>query len=84
MRGVGEGHRAWDLTPDSTMTNATVEAAVTDVAGRVLTLTYKDGKQELVVPPGHADRDPGAGRRVAAQSRQPRVPRRQPGSRTAA
>ncbi len=52
MRGVGEGHRAWDLTPDSTMTNATVEAAVTDVAGRVLTLTYKDGRQELLVPPG--------------------------------
>ena len=51
MRGVGEGHRAWDLTPDSTMTNATVEAAVTDVAGRVLTLTYKDGKKELIVPP---------------------------------
>ena len=52
MRGVGEGHRTWDLTPDSTMTNATVEAAVSDVAGRVLTLTYKDGQQELVVPPG--------------------------------
>ena len=51
MRGVGEGHRTWDLTPDSTMTNATVEAAVSDVAGRVLTLTYKDGQQELVVPP---------------------------------
>jgi hypothetical protein len=51
MRGAGEGHRAWDLTPDSTMTNATVEAAVSEVAGRVLTLTYKDGQQELVVPP---------------------------------
>ena len=51
MRGAGEGHRAWDLTPDSTMTNATVEAAVTDVSGRVLTLTYKDGKKELIVPP---------------------------------
>ena len=51
LRGVGEGHRAWDLTPDSTMTNATVEATVTDAAGRVLTLTYKDGKKELVVPP---------------------------------
>src|SRR3954471_23824788 len=52
MRGAGEGHRAWDLTPDSTMTNATVEAAVSDVAGRVLTLSYPGGKQELVVPPG--------------------------------
>jgi hypothetical protein len=52
MRGVGEGHRAWDLTPDSTMTNATVEATVTDASGRVLTLTYKDGSKQLVVPPG--------------------------------
>jgi MFS family permease len=52
MHGVGEGHRAWDLTPDSTMTNATVEAVVSDVAGRVLTLAYQDGRQQLVVPPG--------------------------------
>ena len=52
MRGVGEGHRAWDLTPDSTMTNATIEAAVSVVDGPVLTLAYKDGKKELVVPPG--------------------------------
>jgi hypothetical protein len=52
MRGVGEGHRAWDLTPESTMTNATVEAAVSSIDGRVLTLAYKDGKQELLVPPG--------------------------------
>ena len=25
---------------------------MSDVAGRVLTLTYQDGQQELVVPPG--------------------------------
>jgi hypothetical protein len=25
MRGTGEGHRPWDLQPESTMTNATVE-----------------------------------------------------------
>ncbi len=52
MRGVGEGHRAWDLTPESTMTNATVEAAVSAVNGRILTLAYKDGKKELLVPDG--------------------------------
>ena len=52
MRGVGEGHRAWDLTPDSTMTNATVEAAVAGAAGRELSLTYKGGEKKLVVPPG--------------------------------
>src|SRR5262245_66486953 len=30
MRGTGVGHYTWDLTPDSTMTNATVDAVVTD------------------------------------------------------
>ena len=25
MRGTGEGHRPWDLLPNSTMTNATVD-----------------------------------------------------------
>ena len=52
MRGVGEGHRAWDLTPDSTMTNATVEATVTSASGRELSLTYKGGAKKLLVPPG--------------------------------
>lgn len=52
MRGVGEGHRAWDLTPDSTMTNATVEATVAGASGRELTLTYKGGEKKLLVPPG--------------------------------
>ena len=51
MRGAGEGHRPWDLTEGSTMTNATVDAAVTEVAGRELTLTYKGGQQHLVVTP---------------------------------
>ena len=51
MRGVGEGHRAWDLTPDSTMTNATVEATVAGAAGRELTLAYKGGQKQLVVTP---------------------------------
>ena len=52
MRGVGEGHRPWDLTPDSTMTNATVEATVAAASGPELTLTYQGGQQRLVVPPG--------------------------------
>jgi hypothetical protein len=51
MRGVGEGHRPWDLTPDSTMTNATV-AQVTEAAqGRRLRLDYRGGSQELEIPP---------------------------------
>lgn len=52
MRGVGERHRAWDLTPDSTMTNATVEATVAGASGRELTLTYPGGQKRLLVPPG--------------------------------
>jgi hypothetical protein len=51
LRGVGEGHRAWDLTPDSTMTNATVAEVTAVAAGRRLRLDYKGGSQELVVAP---------------------------------
>jgi len=49
MRGVGEGHRPWDLQPHSTMTNGTVgDVVVTE--GRVLTLRYKDGEKRVIVP----------------------------------
>jgi hypothetical protein len=51
MRGANEGHSAWDLMPESTMTNATVVDDVTKVEGRTLTLKYKDGQQTIVVPP---------------------------------
>jgi Domain of unknown function (DUF5666) len=51
MRGTGEGHRGWDLLPESTMTNATVTESVTKVDGHTLTLKYKDGEQTFVVPP---------------------------------
>ena len=50
MRGRGEGHRPWDLTPGSTMTNATVDTIVDQVKGRTLVLTHKDGRHEIVVP----------------------------------
>lgn len=50
MRGTGEGHRPWDLQPNSTMTNANVEAAVTGVNGQEMTLKYKDGEKKIVVP----------------------------------
>jgi len=49
-RGAGEGHRPWDLTPDSTMTNANVEAAVQDNSGRELTLAYNGGSVKVRVP----------------------------------
>ncbi|HYS49392.1 MAG TPA: hypothetical protein VEM36_11525 [Xanthobacteraceae bacterium] len=51
MRGTGEGHRPWDLRPQSTMTNANVEQVVTGVDGHTLSVKYKDGEKKLVVPP---------------------------------
>lgn len=50
MRGVGEGHRPWDLAPGSTMTNATV-GDVKLVEGRVLRLTYPGGEKTINIPP---------------------------------
>ena len=49
MRGTGEGHRGWDLMPESTMTNATVAETVTQVEGQILTLKYKEGEQKFEV-----------------------------------
>jgi hypothetical protein len=49
-RGAGEGHRPWDLVPNSTMTNANVEQLVTAVDGPILTMKYKDGEKKITVP----------------------------------
>jgi hypothetical protein len=49
MRGVGEGHRPWDLGEGSTMTNGTV-GDLKVAKGRTLTLTYKGGEQTVFVP----------------------------------
>ena len=38
MRGTGEGHRPWDLMPNSTMTNANIESAVASTDGQELVL----------------------------------------------
>jgi hypothetical protein len=51
MRGAGEGFRAWDLEPGSTMINATVTGVVQANKDRELTLTYKDGSNTVTVPP---------------------------------
>lgn len=56
MRGTGDGHRPYDLGPESSMTNGTVEQAgavtgVGGVQGRTLSVKYKDGEQRIVVPP---------------------------------
>lgn len=52
MRGLGEGHRAWDTGPTSTMTNGNVGkvGTIKHHSGRTLTVDYKGGTQEIVVP----------------------------------
>lgn len=52
MKGAGEGSYAWDLEPDSSMTNATVADVVTDVAGPTLTLSYEGGEKKISIPEG--------------------------------
>lgn len=51
MRGTGEGHFAWDLTPSSSMTNATVNSAVQGNDGKSLTLTARGQRVQVMVPP---------------------------------
>lgn len=55
-RGGGEGHRPWDLQPESTMTNATVDGVMDAPSnvpgGQKLTLKYKGGQQVVIVPAG--------------------------------
>ena len=49
---VPTGHGPWDLQPESTMTNANVDAIVAAAGNRELTLKYKDGVQKIAVPEG--------------------------------
>jgi hypothetical protein len=51
LRGTGEGHRPWDLMPNSTMTNANIETAVASANGQELVLKYKDGEKKFIMPP---------------------------------
>jgi hypothetical protein len=47
------GHFAWDLKPDSMMTNGSIEGTVAKTAaGQQITLKHKEGSQTIVVPPG--------------------------------
>lgn len=80
MRGVAEGHGAWDVRPGSTMTNATVDQIASVGAGRTLLVKYKDGEKKIVVPadipivtyvPGTRDElKPGAKIFIVAAQRQ--------------
>jgi hypothetical protein len=49
MKGVGEGHYAWDLGPSSSMTNGTVGNLVVS-NGNTMTVTYKGGEKKIMVP----------------------------------
>ena len=51
MRGLGEGQYAWDLMPDSLMTNAIVTGIAGAPQGQDLKVTYKGGESEIVVGP---------------------------------
>ena len=80
MRGTGEGHRPWDLMPNSTMTNANVDSKVAISDGQKLVLKYKDGEKTFIVPanvavvlfgPGStADLKPGAKIMIPAAAKQ--------------
>lgn len=81
MRGTGEGHRPWDLKPHSTMTNGSVDHLVTGVEGQTMTLKYKDGEKQFVVPPStpivtfvlgnKSELTPGTEIFIAAATKQP-------------
>jgi hypothetical protein len=51
MRGTGEGSRPYDLRPNSSMTNATVEQSVVGNDGHTLNIRYKDGEKKVLVSP---------------------------------
>jgi hypothetical protein len=49
MAGTGDGHRAFDLGKDSTMTNGSVGDLVT-TNGRSITVNYKGGQKTIIIP----------------------------------
>lgn len=49
-RGINEGHFPYDLTPESTITFATVDTLVDAAEGPILTLKYKGGEVKVAVP----------------------------------
>src|SRR5438067_3565019 len=81
MRGTGEGHRDWDLRPQSKMTNASVGDIKRMGDGKLLTVQYKGGEQKVLVTPrtsvvsfepaSRADLKPGAPVFINAAERQP-------------
>ncbi len=80
MRGTGEGHRDWDLRPESKMTNANVADVKNMGDGRVMTIQYKGGEKKILVTPrtavvnfepaSRAELKPGAPVFIVAAERQ--------------
>ena len=50
-RGTAEGRMAWDLLPDSKMTNGAVNLQVAGVQGSVMTVTYKGEESKIALAP---------------------------------
>jgi hypothetical protein len=81
QRGHDEGHRPWRGVPNSTITTGTVDTSVARILGQVLTVSYKDGKQRIVVASETAivsfvssdksELEPGAQIIIAVAQRQP-------------
>jgi hypothetical protein len=81
MRGTGEGHRDWDLRPESKMTNANVADIKNMGDGRVMTVQYKGGEKKILVtsrtavvsyePASRSDLKPGTPVFINAAERQP-------------
>jgi hypothetical protein len=50
-RGTAEGRMAWDLLPDSKMTNGAVNLQVVGVQGGMMTVTYKGQESKIALAP---------------------------------
>jgi hypothetical protein len=50
-RGTAEGRMAWDLLPDSKMTNGAVNLQVEGVQDGIMTVTYKGQESKIVLMP---------------------------------
>lgn len=50
LRGQSEGQFAWDLVPESLMTNAFVTGIAAAPQGGVMKVKFKDGEAEVMVP----------------------------------
>jgi hypothetical protein len=50
-RGTSEGRMAWDLLPDSKMTNGAVNLQVAGVDGAIMTVTYKGQESKIALTP---------------------------------